>query len=137
MLYVILVVLVVADIAEVLLTVVLGALQEAADLLSLGLVLAKEVHGLCKFEVDLAATAGITALGHLWIDLEARRNGIRRNRRALLLLEEELFGLGELGIVKRVKGVAIVRRVLPRRHCGPSDFGLGHFKGSVSRIFYL
>lgn len=58
----VLVVLVVSDVAQVLLTLVLGALQEAADLLTLGFVLAEQVHGLREFEVDLAPSACVAAL---------------------------------------------------------------------------
>ena len=42
----VLVVLVVADVAQVLLAMVLRALQQAADLLALGLVLPQQVHRL-------------------------------------------------------------------------------------------
>lgn len=96
MLYVVLAVLIVTDVAEILLTVVLGTLQQTADLLTLGFVLAQEVHGLGQFEVDLAAVAGIAALGHLRVDLEAGLDGIRRDWGGLLLLEEEVLRFGEL-----------------------------------------
>ena len=95
------------------------------------------MHGLGEFEVDLAATAGITALGHLRVDLECWRNGIRRNGKALLLLEKELFGSGELGIVECVERVAVIRGVLSRRDCGPANLGLSHFEGSASGTSYL
>lgn len=91
MLYVVLVVLIVADVAEILLAVVLGALQQTADLLALGFILAQEVHGLREFEVYLAAIAGVAALGHLWVYLETGLDGIRRDGRGLLLLEEEVL----------------------------------------------
>lgn len=96
MLYVVLAVLIVTDVAEILLTVVLGTLQQTADLLALGFVLAQEVHGLGQFEVDLAAVAGIAALGYLRVDLEAGLDGIRRDWGGLLLLEEEVLRFGEL-----------------------------------------
>lgn len=96
MLYVVLAVLIVTDVAEILLTVVLGTLQQTADLLTLGFVLAQEVHGLGQFEVDLAAVAGIAALGYLRVDLEAGLDGIRRDWGGLLLLEKEVLRSGEL-----------------------------------------
>jgi hypothetical protein len=70
MLQVILVMHVVPDVREILLTLVLSTLQQVLYLFFLGFVLAQDVHCLRKFEVDLVLSSTAAQLGNLRVDLQ-------------------------------------------------------------------